>query len=321
MKYTVVGDPHLRPDNLAKIGTLFRIIEELGNPVIVLGDTLDTKEVIRGRCLNSLHEQLQASKLKWIFLIGNHCWFNLECKEHSLEVLKNLPHVTIVDRPTRGFLGDVPTLMLPYIHDLEEFRKEITSWPAAKVLLMHQGVTGFDYGNGFIAENEIDLKELKKFKRVISGHFHKRQEKGNLVYPGTPFSHSFGESNQKKYLAVLDTDTLELEFGETPFPQHLTVDIDCDRDTTYLLKALIEDQPQHHVRAILHGSQEAINRLDKTQFQGVKFIERPSAGVETEVAVSETDSNEAKFQKWASEIKKLDSDTIQLGVDILREVQ
>lgn len=312
MKLTIVGDPHAKNDNLEKIGEIFDLIEELGNTTIILGDLFHFKEVIRGKCLNFVFERLSQSKLEFILLVGNHDWFNLECTEHSLELFKQLPNVKVIDRQ----LTTPYATYLPYTHDLEKLREALAEVPANHVLFMHQGVTGFDYGNGHIAENELPLDALKNFPLVISGHFHKFQRKGNLVYPGTPFSHDFGESNQEKVIAVLDTETLELELKPTNLPQHITVEVDVDSG-----EPSIETRPGDIVRAVLTGSEAGIKAFDKTAHPNVKFIERPRTEKANTEAVSETDSNVQKFFSWAQDVKSLDDETIVLGMQILNEVE
>ena len=317
--YTIIGDPHITHKSLDRAGTLFDIIEDLGNPTILLGDVLDTKEIIRGKCLNYVYERLRDSKLEYIILVGNHDWFNLECKEHSLEVLKSLPNVTVVDKP-QVIDG---MLFVPYINDLEEFRAVHGNpeFSEAEVMFMHQGVTGFDYGNGYIADGsghgELPEEAMTGFQRVISGHFHKYAEEGNLTFLGTPFSHSFGESNQIKYIGLYDKDSDNLELLETPFPRHLTVTLDMDSHETQILP----DIENNFVRFILTGSEEKIKGFDKSRFPGVKFIEKPTVNDEDSSLLDETDSNEKIFQTWANDIKELDEDTIKLGLEILGEVK
>lgn len=68
MRLTVVGDPHAKPNNLDKITQLFDHIEELGNTCIILGDLLDTKELVRGRCLNHYFHRFEKSSLNFIVL-------------------------------------------------------------------------------------------------------------------------------------------------------------------------------------------------------------------------------------------------------------
>lgn len=307
-KITIIGDPHCKPSNLDKIEVLFDMVEDLGNTSVWLGDMLDTKELVRSSCLNTLYRKLSESKLEHYILVGNHDWFNLECKDHSLVPLRELINVHIVQSPVVTELG----LMVPYIHDHNEFKKVMKSHVGkTNVAFVHQGFSGFDYGNGFIAENESDISYIKGYDLVISGHFHKYQKGGNLIYLGTPFSHSFGESNQTKYVGSLNLDTLKLTKYETPFPKHLTVEVDCDKTAN-----LVEDK-DNYVRIILNGSQESIDRFDKTNhLNNTKFIEKPSSFL-NDMIVDETESNEVKFKKWA-EAQGIETDTIEIGLTLMK---
>lgn len=304
--YTICGDLHAKPDNLDKVNTLFDILEDLGNPVIFLGDTLDTKEVIRGRCLNTIYERVSNSKLNFIFLIGNHCWFNLQCEQHSLEVLKSLPNVTIVDKPqTIEGIRFYPYLPADKIKaDLENTK--------TSVIIGHFDIKSFDYGNGIISTEGLEVSDFKNFKRVISGHYHKYQEAGNITYPGTPFSHSFGESNQQKYISIYNAVTDKLELLDTPFPRHITLEVDCSKQ-----KAL-QENAYDNLRVILKGSQEEIDRF--TQVEGVKYIEQPTTLVKSAM-INETETPEVQFSRWGTDIKAFSPELVEKGLKILKAVK
>lgn len=311
---TFIGDPHAKNDNLDNVSKVYDLAESLGNTVITLGDLLDTKSIVQSKCLNFYIKKLSESKLQHYILVGNHDYHNNECLEHSLEPLKRLSNVVVVDKPT--VIGNM--LLAPYYNDLEKFRKEILNHPnkESTIVIIHQGVTGFDYGNGFMAENEINLEELQGFKRVISGHFHKCQLKGNLVYPGTPFSHSFGESNQSKCIAQLDSDTGHLNLINTNLPQHKTLILNCDNVDE--LSTIYTFTPNDFHRVILTGKEQNIHKFQKKLYPTVKFIEQPTVE-ESGNAIKESDSPEEIFLKWARDIKKLDDKTISIGLGIIKE--
>lgn len=320
MKYTVIGDPHLTHKSLDRAEALFSLVEEIGLPGIWLGDLLDTKEVIRGKCLNAAIDYFRRSKLRHIVLIGNHDWFNLDCLAHALEALKLLPNVTVVDEP---MMIDGMNFF-PYIHDKAKLEALLCAFADRKeVLFGHLEVTDFDFGNGHICTTGISRAALSGLKRVISGHFHKYQESGNLTYIGTPFSHSFGESNQTKYIAMYDSETDELKLAETPFPKHITVEFNCDQLETdgEAEYGLIPDWDQDgdFYRLILTGRAESIQKFPKYRYEkhNVKYIERPSDDVVNTVSIDETISNEAQFSKWAIEVRGLDEETVKLGMSIL----
>lgn len=334
---TVVGDLHAKPDNLDKVAAVFKTVESLGRTTIWLGDMLHTKELVRGRCLNFLIEQFSKSKLKHFVIVGNHDWFNHECKEHSLEPLKLIPNVVVVDVPYQYQLTKGTTSkrndpsekwigLLPYYHDKILFREAFDDLKKQKnkIVFIHQGVTGFDYGNGFIAENEIPPAWLKDVPLVVSGHFHKYQVKDNLCFLGTPFSQDFGESNQTKYIAEMNFELKNNELGwasqliESELPRHITLTLDCDDNE-------IQNEQQYrsddYVRVILTGSEEAVKQFDRSQFPNFKYLERPTLIDQSgKSVVSETDSNDVKFEKWGSQVKGLRSDVLQLGLEFLRKV-
>lgn len=317
---TLCGDEHNKNEHAQRTTELYGILEDLGKPVIHLGDLFHTKEKVSSKIFNHVYSLLKNSKLDHIILVGNHDWHSLECEGHSLEVLKDLPNVMVVDKPTRIRLEDpnleqsTSALFVPYIHDLNKFKAALSG--GADVLFMHQGVTGFDYGNGYIAKDELDQKSLARFKQVYSGHFHKYQRKGNLTFLGTPYSNDFGESNQEKYLGTL-LSNLELELTLMDFPSHMTTTVDCSGHPLEAQLSKEETRPGYS-RIILTGKKEDIELFPKENYPGVKFIERP---VQTIQALELTGalSNEAKFQLWSK--NRLESDTEKLGLEILQSVK
>lgn len=320
-KFTVVGDLHCTPKNLDLCAQLFRMVEDLGNEVILLGDVFDTKEIIRGKALNLVFDSLKASKLKWNILVGNHDLFNLHTSENSLTALKMLPNVNLAE----SLLEDERNLVfLPYIHDPEVLKSHLKSIEGKekKYLFGHLELSDFDFGNGHICTTGLLLDDLLGFKRVISGHFHKYQTRKNLTYLGTPFSHSFGETNQVKYIGVLDTDTDTFQLIQTPFPKHLTVQVDCTHSppkTEVSPQTLKLGGCENFYRVILAGPEANINGLVKTGFEGynIKWISNPTDQIDNVSVLEETSSNESQFTEWAKNIKKMDPKTIELGLAIL----
>lgn len=306
--FTVIGDPHAKPDNLDKINTLFDMVEDLGNPTIWLGDLLDTKELVRGKCLNTYLKRFSDSKLQHYVLVGNHDWFNLECQEHSLEAFKVLKNVKVVDT-LECIEGQ---WFAPYTQDIQAL-KEWTKCVGNRTLFCHADIKGFDYGNGLLSEEGAELADFKHTKRVISGHYHKYQEVGNITYLGTPFSHSFGESNQDKFIGIFDTKSNELKLIPTPFPQHKTYEIDCGE-----FSRVIHADYHNICRYVLKGTQEQIDAFVKPN--GVKIIEQPSSALTKALVVHETDSSDVQFSKWSKEIKGYSDAILELGLEILKNV-
>lgn len=307
MKYLVIGDPHAKPDNLDKIEQLFDIVAQYDLPTIILGDLLDTKELIRGNCLNTYINLMGKAKTHFYVLVGNHDWFNLECQGHSLEALKILPNVTVIDEPQ--IINNLT--FCPY-YPPDKMRKVL---PLAQggALFCHMDTIGFDYGNGHFSETGCTIDEFSGIPLIISGHYHKYQQNKNFIYLGTPFSHSFGESNQTKYIGIYDSDTNKLDLIETDFPKHITTTIIVEKN----VKTPTFSKKDYN-RVILRGSVESLKRYPRQE--NVKYIDKIEMGEVSSESMQLVLSPEAQFEKWGKDIKGLSEAVIKLGKEILKDV-
>ena len=323
--YAVIGDAHNKPSSMDRCEELFAMVEELGKPTIWLGDVEDTKEVIRGRVQNAWLRYFQRSKLQHFVLVGNHDYFNLDCDDHALEVFKLLPNVTVIDAP---FEHD-GMVFIPYMHDLEKLRAVLAKYQDPnKTLVGHLEIKEFDFGNGHICTGGLTLDDVAGFRRVISGHFHKYQTQGNLTYLGTPFSHSFGETDQEKYVGLYDPSKDLLRKAATPFPRHMTKEFDCDlldENLSHMIFNFDEINQKNFYRVILTGTQTNIDRFPRYIYDeggthgkmNIKWITRPSDHAENDIQIEDTVSNEVQFTKWATEVKSMDEETVKLGLAIM----
>lgn len=218
-KKIVIGDLHLDKNNLDTAEIFFDFLtQHLSSPenqevdieLIFLGDIYHTKAIIRSEAQNFLIKKLQNlieihSCMSIYIIVGNHDYNNMSCDEHALTPLKSLsPRIHIIDEPSKSYNG----LFLPYYNTNKGFVDALknTIGPTVKYIFCHQGIEGFDYGNGIIDRDGVSIKDLIEYNvEFIIGHYHKQQKSGNIFYLGTPYSHSFGEANQiKGILEIID---------------------------------------------------------------------------------------------------------------------
>ncbi len=315
--YTVVGDVHSTHKNLEKVRQLFDIVEALGKPTIFLGDLLDTKEVVRGKCLNLYFEYFQNSKLNHIVLVGNHDFFNLECEDHSLKPLKSLKNVLVIDKiqELNGFH------FFPYGHNKDVIRQNLSAITNKKdkVVIGHFDISGFDYGTGYMCEDGLSVDDFKGFKQVISGHFHKYQILKNILYLGTPFSHSFGEANQNKYLATYKVDTNEINLIPTVFPRHMSIDLNLDKEDPHgVLQLFLQENKDNIKRVRLYGTEDQCASFDRSKYSeySIKFEDK-SESSKIYSTLDESSGNKSQFTEWAKTIRNLDPETTKIGLSIL----
>lgn len=215
MKILRIGDPHIRPQNLAESENLLHFIHEKittirPDRVEILGDLFHTHAIIRIEVFDFwdrwLHElSLRAKEV--VVLVGNHDMTgDYNSKLNALKFFDPLyGNVTIVNRPLSiGIYG-----YLPYIHSKDEFVKEAQKLydEGNRVLVCHQEFDGSQFENGFFSPHGVNPDDIP-FKTIISGHIHREQiiAGGKVDYPGTPKWDSANDANEKKGIWLYEHD-------------------------------------------------------------------------------------------------------------------
>lgn len=206
-------------------------------PLVLMGDTLDAKAMIRAECANKIIEMLSVHDAPpTIVLVGNHDKINEKSVEHSLNFMK--PFCTVVDTIKSGDLMGTDVTIIPYQHDIQVIKNLLDDHehPPSRILLMHQGIQGSSAGH-YIQDKTAIPQDWIKNHRVISGHYHARQDidcypeaklgyfpyQGIASYVGNPYSLGFGEANDgPKGYQVLYSDG-SLEFINTNLRRHRVI--------------------------------------------------------------------------------------------------
>ena len=68
-----------------------------------------------------------------------------------------------------------------------------------------------------VMEHGIEQGPFKKFKKVLSGHFHTKSTKDNIHYLGNPYELYWNDYQASRGFHILDTDTLDLKFYKNPY--------------------------------------------------------------------------------------------------------
>ena len=151
------------------------------------------------------------SGLEHYMIIGNHDMSNQNNTMNSIIFVFNEYAKIIPDY----FYEDINNTRLHFMsYTSKLFPHFILSEDKKNVLFTHIDIIGFTMSNGFKANVGFKKEDLKKFDLVISGHYHKHQEVGNIIYVGSTHQTSFGERDQKHGFMVFDTDTLTYDFIE-----------------------------------------------------------------------------------------------------------
>lgn len=232
------GDMHFTPSSLelpsAVLGQMIPVCKRLQIPMLLNGDTLDTKAIIRGECANRLISILEDSEVFTIINTGNHDLLHQKSKDSSLNFLR--PYATVVSKPM--FVDQIDSYVIPYQDSLDTFQAILKDIPYYSRVFIHQGIVGADLGH-YVLDPSAVPKDMLADYRVIASHYHKAQDikcgrprkgaVGLASYLGTPYTQSFGEANDPpKGFAVLHDDGT-LERIPTHLRKHVIVEI-CKDD-------------------------------------------------------------------------------------------
>jgi hypothetical protein len=151
-------------------------------------------------------EKLGAAFDQFFFFPGNHDLYYKDKRDiHSVEFGKYIPGITVVHKPITQ--GDVT--MCPWL--VGDEWKTIGK-TGGKYIFGHFELPSF-FMNAMVQmpdHGEIQLDSFKSYELGFSGHFHKRQQKGNMIYIGNAFPHNYADAWDD------DRGMMILEWGKQP---------------------------------------------------------------------------------------------------------
>lgn len=188
-----------------------------------LGDLFDRRKYINFNTLTSVRkrflEPLAATGVKVHFLIGNHdtYWRNTNEVNSVRELISHYPNFFVYEKPQLVNLGGEDIAFLPWVNKANyEESLEFIKTAKAKFLFGHLELDGYQVMSGIQHDGGMSPTLFERYEGVLSGHFHYRQRKGNIMYLGTPYEMFFSDINQRKGFHLLDMKTRSMKFIENP---------------------------------------------------------------------------------------------------------
>ena len=234
-------------------------------PLVICGDTLDSKAIMRAECVNRLISILNKDDAPETYiLVGNHDMINEKGDDHSLVFLA--PLATIVKCPLTRRFGSRIVLLNPYETSQEAFKSIIQDEDCPDTIICHQGLQGANMGH-YMQDKTSLPPALLEGKRILSGHYHQAQdikcgETGLWSYIGNPFTLTFGEANDppKGYAILMDDGSLE----RVPLSLRKHVIIEEHIETVNsLLRAGCKVQPGDLLWLKIHGPASELAKVNK----------------------------------------------------------
>ena len=151
-------------------------------------------------------EKLGKAFDKFYFFPGNHDLYYKDKRDiHSVEFGKYIPGITVVHEPTT--IGDVT--LCPWLIG-DEWRS--IGKKGGKYIFGHFELPSF-FMNAMVQmpdHGEIQLDSFQNYELGFSGHFHKRQQRQNMIYIGNAFPHNYADAwDDERGMMIL-------EWGQQP---------------------------------------------------------------------------------------------------------
>lgn len=191
--------------------------EEFGC-TIFMGDWFHNRNSINVKTLNygiqglKILSEIGNRHVK--FLLGNHDLYYRDRRDiFSIPSIRtDDSYIHIIDKP---YVDSYGNLFCPWLLEDEKLSNLIKQYNPNYVF-GHFEIPSFSFNKLSKYDGEYNPTDYQGPKRILSGHFHMRQEKNNITYIGNCFSHDFSDANDynNKGFAVLDTETNKIEYFE-----------------------------------------------------------------------------------------------------------
>ena len=256
-------------------------------------------------------ERLSNNFEKVYFILGNHDLFYKDKREiNSVEFMRLFPNIVPIKEPfTEGDVTILPWLVADEWQRVPKIK--------SRYMFGHLELPSF-YMNAMVQmpdHGQLQRNHFVNQEYVFTGHFHKRQHKGNIVYIGNAFPHNYADSGDDERGMMI------LEWGGTPeyrtWPTQPTY-------RTYKLSQII-DKPDELLKEKMHCrvtidlpiSYEEANFIKETfiPLYNLRELMLIPEKVEVDSNVSPVDINfESVDTIVMNQIEAIDSDSFDKGL-------
>jgi len=161
-----------------------------GDVLFILGDWFDNRQLLDIYVMNTSIDLVfdLADILPVYFMTGNHdIYKKYNTDVNSIVTFRYIPNVYVFEKPVVITNGDSKILVLPWIGNGETEESYVRA-NKFDYVFAHAEISGFKYDNGRdIGNVRANFSKFKNIKKLFSGHIHKRQEIGNIIYIGSPY--------------------------------------------------------------------------------------------------------------------------------------
>ena len=155
--------------------------------------------------------------------------------------------------------------MMPWINPENEADSiEMLKTAEADVCMGHFDLNGFSMNDAMKQTHGHDKSIVSRFERTYSGHFHHKNDDGQVFYLGNQYEITWSDYKNQKGFHVFDTETRDVEF--VPNPNTMFIKLHYDDVLTNYDKIDITEYNQKYVKLVV------VNKKDNEMFD--RLLER-----------------------------------------------
>ena len=233
MRIAFINDSHFgaRGDSQLFLDYFMKFFENVFFPylkendittIIHAGDLMDRRKFVNFNVLNQVRNRfvkyIKDNNIEMHCILGNHDVYYRNTNEvNSLRELFN-NDIKIYENPTVINFDGLDIALLPWVNkENEKESLDFINNAPAPIMVGHLEIQGYDVIRGVQYNSGMNPKLFNRYEKVLTGHFHCRQEHGNIYYMGTQYQITFADIEEKKGFHIFDTDTRDIEFIENPY--------------------------------------------------------------------------------------------------------
>ena len=338
----LIGDLHFRPKDkeidIIMVKEILDIIEEnRPDAVVILGDTLDTHNIINSGSLTLAVDFFKriSTITKLIVLIGNHDIKNNQIdlstssEDHPFTALELWENTVLVDKVKEFYIKDHKFCGVPYLPPGKYMNaiKDIDD-NTVSAYFSHQEFNGAFYKPGDSPITDAD--EWPDDKKVnFCGHFHEyNRVKNNLIYVGTPTTTDFGATDDKALMLVTFKEDYSFSYDRIRLktvPMRISYKVEArSSELTQVLNSIKSRDSPGIYKVVIYGKSQALSTIKKTiQYRELnKLAKITEESIGTDLVLCKGVSNEVilngNYEQILKELLKQHPDELDMYVRLFK---
>lgn len=197
------------------------VIENTIKDVILSGDLMHNRNIFDNFMIQELKEKFffwfDKNNINLHIIVGNHDTYYKNRIDYNFPKtnLKEFDNIFVYDKPTITHINNFSFGFLPWLVEKDDITKLIDP-KDVDILIGH-----FDINSALMQGNTLsnvgyDVNVFKRYKVVLSGHYHATSDIKNVKYIGSPYQMNYRDYGNKKGFWVMD-ETMKFEYIENNF--------------------------------------------------------------------------------------------------------